>query len=489
MAEIDYTIAAKVLPPQFDPLAVAGKALGLQQGQVGIQQGMLNNRLLDQQVQSKIALGRAVTGATNASGQTDWNKAMGALAQDPQGAFAVPELAGTVLDRTLKDLNIDEAELKISGQRWAKIGDTSLALLADQTPLTREGVIKNLTDNLVGSGMFNDAASVGALTNFVQNLPNDDAGIRQRLKNMALMSNTTTERINSLMGTVQNTDVGPNIAVTQTSPVTGATRLNTVIDKGLSPSEADTPAYTYKDAQGVEHIVTKREAAAAGPEQAPGGISSGSPYGTAEAAQADATANVAQAQALQQRVAIVPVRRAALSNLVGTLDSFTPGPKADLTYQLGALATMAGTATPKVVTGVAAQEEFNKLAAQIALDQWGSLGGSGSNEQLQTAMKANPNQAMSRLGIKGVVALLQGNEDAIQSQFDAWQKYSAKFGPGSYGKFLKEWNQYYDPRVFQAQHMEPAAVKAMTSKMSAAELRKFNRDMAIAEQAGWLGVK
>lgn len=484
MAEIDASIATKAVPPTFDGVKTV---TGLQ----ALQQGMLQNRLLGQQVQGREALGRAVTAATDATtGTTDWKRALAGLAGDPHGAFQVPELAGQVLDREQKQTTLDSSQLELSAARWKRVGDVSGTLLAEREPLTREGVIKTLSDQLVSSGMFSDEHSVGMLTNFVQNLPKDDAGIRTALKNAYLTSNMTAERIATLMGTPASVDNGSEIIQQQQSPLTGETKVNAVIDKTRSPSEKAAMVQTWDPA--TKSYVLKPSGAIVG-DMAPGAVpGQGAQPQSVQSAPAlgepeTASANVQQAQVLQQRAAIVPQRRAALKNMVDAVADFTPGPKADLTYAVGALATMAGKAAPSTVRGVAAQEEFNKLAAQVALDQWGALGGSGSNEQLATAMKANPNTALSRMGIKNVAALLQGNEDAIGAQFDAWKKYSAVHGASSYGDFLQGWNRYYDPRVFQAQHMDPGSLKSMLAKMSPEERKTFNRDQGIAKQAGWLG--
>jgi hypothetical protein len=198
---------------------------------------------------------------------------------------------------------------------------------------------------------------------------------------------------------------------------------------------------------------------------------------------------VEQAVSLQKRAAIVPQRKAALSNLKLTLQDFTPGPHADLWGRLKGLASQYGVSTQSVDNSKAAQDEFNKLAAQIALDQWGTLGGSGSNEQLATAMRANPHETMSKLGIKNVVALLQGNEDAISAQYTAWQKWKSTHGPASYDSFQEGWNAHYDPRVFQAEHMDAASRKKMEAAMDKGELAKYRQDQADARKWGWIGSK
>lgn len=475
----DYTIAAQVKPPQADPLALITKFQGAQTG-------MLNNRLLGQQVQGKEALGRIIGAHTNAEGETDYGGASAEAAQDPNAALLLPQFQSDALDRHIKQNTLSSADLELSHKKLSQVGDLAYSLLgnSDKIPLTPENITSAVKTNLFDTGVLTKQ-DLPMASSFISRLgpdPNANAAI---LKQLYTQFHPDSAGMSALRGNIQTTDTGPANVITRTSPLPGeGTEGLGAIGKGLAPSIENTPAYNYVDPKtGQSHIVTQKEAAATAPGQTPQGITSGMPIGSAETA----ASNVQQAQSLQGRAAIVPQRRAALSNLANTLDNFKPGPKADLTYGLSALATQFGLAPPSAAKGVAAQEEFNKLSAQIALDQWGALGGTGSNEQLASTMKANPHQAMSQMGIKNVVALLQGNEDAIGSQFDAWKKYSAVHGPSSYGDFLQGWNKYYDPRVFQAAHMAAPDVKAMKAKMTPDELKTFTRDQNIAQQAGWLG--
>jgi uncharacterized protein YifE (UPF0438 family) len=99
-------------------------------------------------------------------------------------------------------------------------------------------------------------------------------------------------------------------------------------------------------------------------------------------------------------------------------------------------------------------------------------------------MKANPHEAMSKMGMKNVMALLQGNEEAISAQSSAWNRYQSKHkdDPLAYQHFQEGWNRYYDPRAFQADFMKAADLKAMEAKMSKDELAKFQQARAFATQ-------
>lgn len=486
----DMAVAAGITAPKSDPFGLVNAVQTIKQGQLQIQAGELNNRLLGQSVDSKIALGQAITGATDEkTGKTDWTKAASTLAQDPKGSFAMPEFSKAMLERALSENSVTVAQLETTKKKLTTVADFALGALANGTT-TKQALIDGIKTNLFDSGLLGQD-DLPMAASFIQQLGDDPAQNKRAVMRLYTQLHTGAEGISATLGTWANVDTGPTTTPMRTSPVTGETQVATGLAKNLSPSQL---------AQTVEVMdpVTKQPkkvtlgsllGQTVGSPDAPintTGVVTGQAPGAAEAQRGVSAASVAQATALQQRAGIVPSRRAALSNIIGTLTDFTPGPKADLTYAIGALATQFGLAPPSVTKGVAAQDEFNKLAAQIALDQWGSLGGSGSNEQLATTMKANPNTIMSTGGIKGVVALLQGNEDAISAQYDAWQKYSKTNGAESYGDFIAAWNKYYDPRVFQAQHMKPTAVKEMLGKMTDAERQKYYRDQSIAKQAGWI---
>ena len=494
MPDMDFSIYSKLAPPAFDPMATVGKVQTLQQG-------MLNNRLLGQQVQGKIAYGKAAQAAIDpATGKFDPDLLMKGLAETNEGAQLAPEAAAFAqqqrqaqLEQELKGVQITREKLGLSNDQFKNVGDGALGLIQKySTPgpdgkvptMTKGDVTSYLGDVLAASGAGNDPNFVTRVTNLVTSLPDDPAELLVKIKQLAIIAEPTAERVNQVSGTPQTLNRGPETIVTRTPTLTGKMDVTAAVPMDRSPSETAGLVDVYDP---VTKTMVKRPS---------GSVVGDRPYPQAQPVQAgpamgesqQAEENIKQSQALQQRAAIVPQRKAALSNLVGTLGDFTPGPKADLTQFLGGLAQQFGMAKPDsaLTKGLAAQEEFNKLSATIALDQWGALGGSGSNDQLSAAIKANPNQAMSKLGIKNVVALLQGNEDAIGAQYDAWKKYAGVHGASSYDTFLQGWNRYYDPRVFQAQHMTPGAVTVMKSQMSKDERAKFDRDQKISEQAGWL---
>ncbi len=504
MAEINNAIALQAQAPAFNPLETIGNVSK-------VQQLLLNNKLLQQQYGSKISGGRALGASIDpATGLPDQAKVGQYYVDHPDeaqyGAEALSQaqqLHSGQLGNQKTQTELSKDQLALSQQRWGAATGVMDGLLSAKQPLTRDDVIGAVKTQMVPLGHFNDPESMNQVIQFAQGIPAptgnpqvDNANIRAYLTQQSIRSNNALEHINMLMGAPQNVESGPAIINQQVSPLTGAVQINGAIQKGLSPGEAITPNYTVTSPEGVPGIVTKGATAAAGPGGTPAVIPTGPAAGTVESLVDTAQEGVKQANDLTRQARLVPDRRAALSNLTQALKGFTPGPKADLTYQLGALATQFNLPVPKVATGVAAQEEFNKLASQIALAQFSSLGGTGANEQLAATMKANPNQVMSKMGIKNVAALLQGNNDAIDAMNQAWQKYAAVNGKGSYQDFTTDWNKIYDPRVFQYMYMDPSAQRTLIDSLGGkwdpktktwgGERGRFERSARIAEQLGWL---
>jgi hypothetical protein len=479
MAEVDASIIGRLQPPKFDPLSLAAQA-----NQLGAL--VLQNRLVSQQVGAKEALGRAVTGATGADGKTDWQKALGGLAGDPQGAFGVPELAGQVLDRQIKELQLSGEDLKLSSARWKKIGDTAGALMAGKDPLTRDAVVRALTDNLVAPGLMADEQSLKMLTGFVASLPTDDKGLRAKLREVGLQSDMTQERINLFLGALQNTDAGGNIVQTQTSQLGGPMEVRGAIEKGRTPSEKATLVPVFDPVTKTTKLVPSGALVGDAPGLPASVGQQGPALGQAEAAAGSAAAAVQQAKAVMDAAATAPATKAQIKNLRDQVGKFTSGPNASWFYRLNALATQFGLEVKDIRDETAAQEEFAKLSQQLIIQNTGQLG-EGTDSKLNASLKATPNEFMSKEGVLGVLALMEGTEDAKLAQAAAWQKWKAAGnGEETYGAFQTQWNKFYNPRVFQSVYMSDAQRQNMLSKMSKADKERFQKDWTFAKKAGWL---
>ena len=210
--------------------------------------------------------------------------------------------------------------------------------------------------------------------------------------------------------------------------------------------------------------------------------------GYLDAAKVAGTASAEQGVALQKAADGAPVRKAMLANLNDDLDKFTSGPGAD--WQQVGKAWANRNVLPQSMQfdpqSIASQEAFNKQSTQLAQQQFAALGGTGTDQQLSSSFKANPNQALSKLGNQQIIQLLRGNEDALSAKATAWQDWQQRYGANSYGAFQQDFNKSYNPRVYQAMYMSPDQIGAMRKNMSPAEQQQFARDYVALKAKGYI---
>lgn len=98
-------------------------------------------------------------------------------------------------------------------------------------------------------------------------------------------------------------------------------------------------------------------------------------------------------------------------------------------------------------TKVAANESFNKLAAQIADAQ-----GAGSDARLAVNQEANPSAHLSPEGASLIIKQLRGNADYLRAQQQLAVKYPDKT---DYNGFSAQVTNNLDPRAFQFARLSP----------------------------------
>jgi len=219
-----------------------------------------------------------------------------------------------------------------------------------------------------------------------------------------------------------------------------------------------------------------------------GGIAAAPSLGTAEAAATEGRQQAEQGLKTQEQAGAAPNQRLFLGELRQTLNEFKSGdPNADWKLTAKKLANanspFGNIFDPK---SIASQEMFNKAAGQLAMQQFKDLGSGGAQSTLETAIKTNPNQALSQLGNKGIIDLLSGNVDAQEKKGEAWQAWKDQNGPGSYSKFQTEWNKRYDPRLFMIPYQSKEEAKKMVDSMPANERKVFQQKFNFAVQNGWI---
>lgn len=189
-----------------------------------------------------------------------------------------------------------------------------------------------------------------------------------------------------------------------------------------------------------------------------------------------------QATDLVQLAQNVPTRKAQLMNLRDYAGQFTGGPMSDTIY--GAIKSINEVFGTNIAKGeVASLEEFDKIATQIALAQSQSIG--ATDLTTRTAMGANPHSGLSNLGIKGILATLLGNEDAIQAMGSEFVKSGTPYSEFPQWQ-VREWNKNFDPRVFQSVYLTPEDRKRMLTGMNKSEQAAFRDKYNHAVEQGWI---
>jgi|HubBroStandDraft_3_1064219.scaffolds.fasta_scaffold06212_4 hypothetical protein len=213
--------------------------------------------------------------------------------------------------------------------------------------------------------------------------------------------------------------------------------------------------------------------------------------GVAEAATSTAKTSADLGNALTTAANEVPATKGILDNLDRTLANFTPGPGADYRRFGKALANTVIPDSLKDKLGfdpksISSQEEFNKLGYQLAQNQFQALGGTGTDSKLHSTMMTSPSELLSQEGNKNIISLLRGNNDALQVKAREWNKWKKTNGEDSYAEFSDQFNQNFNPRVFQFKYVPPADRQNWYKTMSPQDRDQFKADLDYADAKKWI---
>jgi hypothetical protein len=138
-------------------------------------------------------------------------------------------------------------------------------------------------------------------------------------------------------------------------------------------------------------------------------------------------------------------QQAVLANMLVDTKQFMPGPYANAVAAVRARLAPAFNIDEKALAG---HDSFEKLAAQLALQQAGSIG-AGSDSRFSVTQAANPHGGLSPQSIDLILRQLQGNADYIQARQSLAQQWPVK---ALYNEFVSSVRPL-DPRVFQYERM------------------------------------
>jgi hypothetical protein len=195
-----------------------------------------------------------------------------------------------------------------------------------------------------------------------------------------------------------------------------------------------------------------------------------------------------RAAELQATASSSPQMHADLENLrqdsavMGNLG----GPTQQVEKQLNQLSTrLAGFGITMSPDQLRASESFDKIASTIALRQGAALGGTDSARSM--AVGSTPNSGMSRYGRDGVIDLLHGNQDAIDTAREAWIDARSKGAPaGSFDLFMHRFGKTLDPRVFQFNRLSRDNKQKFLDQIPPQDVGRFEQNYQAAVARGWV---
>ncbi len=528
MAEFDFSSYPRPQPQSNNPLDAitkVGQAL---------------------QTMGDIERGKAVQGAITPEGDVDRNALAQALKQTVAGSMqAVPTLDAVEKLRQAGHV-ADQSGLDNFQKRMAVVNHLFGQLAAKDNPSIADvnSIAARVLDPAIEGHKYGLTWPVvmNALKNFrgPDGRPLSPQEIKKRALDMQLMTATTSEQLGALSPRYQVQDDGNTIRFVPVGPSINPrypnivkripTGTETIDDNPASPTYGQTvrvpaqpvapedqpsqlpvplprPAPTgarsvvvpSRERMGQVEPTAENALPATFDERfkpkLSGALPSNLPVGAAEATVDTAKSGAALGSQLTAAANEVPAVKGILDNMERSLKQFTSGPGADWKRFATGLGIANLPASWQKEGGlldprrVASQEEFNKLAYQLAQRQFQQLGGTGTDSKLSSAMSTSPNEVITQMGNEGIMQMLKGNNDAIAIQAREWNKYRNKFGANRYADFIDQFNQEFNPRVFQFKYVPKKERQGWYDAMSPEEQREFARSAKIAVERGWLKAK
>lgn len=452
-------------PQQVNPLQAMTQAAGLQ-GQ--LQQNQIRARTMAAQQ----AIGQAYQQSTDASGHVDADAASLAISQDPNAAYGAEAATANLQAQRQAQLvqHVGEVELGIRQQGFMT---QQLGSLSDTKNISGKDVA-NLAASFVQQGILTPKMAASELAQ----APTDPAQLPLYLQGLQKRSMDAGQQL-GLYHQKLMTNIGGSIVPMNSAPLGDQGPVATT----MSPEGASTPTQIMgKD--GVPEAVTRSQFVGMAQD---GPVQVGQSQAQAAAGQVTGASNAKRAQDLSIAASTANDTKALLGNMKGDLNSFIGGKGAGQwkDFLSGINRIFPGSIDPN---GVASQENFNKAQTLLAQRSFSSLGGTGTDAKLDSAIHSNPNEAVSQLGNEGIIALNKGFADALALKNNLWQKALQKGQTAdSYGQFENSFNQKYDPRVFQFQYLDKKGQDQVVSGMTSAEKGQFFGKLHYAEQKHWVG--
>lgn len=474
-----------------------------------------------------VEAGKAVQGAIGPDGQIDRN----ALAQSLRGTVAGSMKAIPTLNayETLRQAGhvADEAGLDNFQKRMAVVNHLFGNLASKDNPTIQDvnSVAARVLDPALQAGKYGITFPVvmNAIKGFrgPDGRPLSPAEIKKRALEIQTMTSSSAEQLEAHAPRYEAFDDGTTIklrpigtktnpqgvAITKRIPV-GTPQIGPDNKSVLTPPQAPAPDMEI-DRRGV--VSPPRNALSGAVNLSPavsapsfaerygsgitGAPQAGLAPGVAQAAADTASNSARMGNELTTAANETPANKAIIGNLEKELRGFTPGPLADY-KRIGKSFATANLPIPESLKkpgamfdpqSIADQESFNKNVYNLVQSQFKTLGGTGTDAKLDSASHTSPSELMSHVGIKNILSLLKGNQDAIELKAKEWNKWRRTKGAETYPDFAQDFNDKFDPRIFQFRYMKPKERAEYINKIDdPAERKQLLDRVEMAHDAGWV---
>jgi hypothetical protein len=427
---------------------------------VGLANGLLQNKIANQEFNSRQAVGNAFQGAVQPDGTVDTGAAAKAIQADPNAAYGAADALAKAAGLQGQNLSNQQSDV---AQSQARMNDfyTSLGpLLANGGTPTRSQIIGTATD-LLNQGRLKakDFMAINA------EVPFDNKAVPNYAQN----------KFGSALSASQQASPGPAVATTagQFTPTAGQFfRGATTGGGGPVARAADgTPVPTDRQGNSVSSTGQKVPNAA----NQPAGLQTGPAMGTAENLKANIDAYNTDQTTAAQKLANVRNLTTALP-LMEQAGTGAAGPGSPIYNQVRSFLVTAGALDPNQ-TNVNLPQEINKyLYKYVSTNPVADR----SNEAQNLAAASSPNLSISMPAAIHLAKSAIGfdrMDAAVTKAYDNAHPNRGQAGPD----YLKFKNNFYssqlDPNAFSYDQMEPD------------EQRKYVKSLGPKDQAPYQNFK
>lgn len=487
MPEIDASIIGRLEQPKFDPLGTVGKLQG-------IQQGLLNNRLLGMNIDQTQAQREAARLSVGPDGLQDVDKYTGLLAEkgaSPEALAGAQQQRLAQIQAATAKLQQQREELGLSKDEGKVIGASLLPGIRDGLqidPKTKQpvGLTKEQAAGLVEQGLTASGGHVrpeliARARAFLNDLTDDPVENLRKVSGLSVMVDPTPERVAAIYGANTIQDAGDRLVALQTPGLTGAPTVTGAIQKDLSPSQL-AGTITYTDEATGKQMTTTLGALLGRPVggapsktegggektgrypsgnklEAPGGLATSLAPGEKEARTASATQSATAYQRDVQEAGGYAQRIQGLNKAYAALEKATTGPGTGRLQNFGAVLNSFGIKAP---TNVDSYAEANKYLQDYANRRGADLG-LGTDAARALVNAANPGVQTPKGAAESVLKVLQGLERMQASQVAAAQ--AEGIPPDKYADWRAKWNRSVDPSAFVPEKLTKEGWEAKRKSM------------------------